>query len=298
MKVKEAIEKCLENKKKYLRPSSIQKYEGYQEKISDYFLDTDIENIKTTEIQKMVDYFSEKGVAKNSITTMVTLLKSSLYFFDENRHFNKLYFPAKKQTTKRCYTENEIKKILDYLLAKKQDGGWTRFLNIRKTSLPIVIAIFTGMRLGEIIALQWNDVNFKENYIDVNKACPTSLRGKQIITLPKTEKSIRKIPLHKDLKLVLLAHKKSNRDKFVLINTEKMMSSRTIQRKATSVCEKVGVEPKGFHAFRHYYATHLLSKNAPIKLVSEILGHSSIKITHDVYNNPDINDKQKVLKYF
>lgn len=299
MNIQEAIEQYLDFKKKYIKPSTLARYYLAKKHVVEYFSETDIENIKSLDIQKMIDALAQKGYTKASIIQCVALLKSSLIYLDEKRSFIKLSFP-KANVKRRCYTEKEIQKILDYLLIKKETMiGEGNYINLRKTTLPILIAIFTGMRIGEIAALRWGNVNFKEGYIKVVESCSSFMKTHGGVTVPKTKSSIREIPLHKKLKEILLWYKKTKTEYcFVVTNSDEIINTRSIGYTCDLVCKKCDIESKGMHAFRHYFATHLLNNKAPLKLVSECLGHSKVQTTQDIYNNPDFEAKKTILKYF
>lgn len=161
-----------------------------------------------------------------------------------------------------------------------------------------LIAFYTGMRLGEILALQWQDINFDADFIDVNKNAYTNSRGQTVITGPKTLSSCRKIPLHPKLKKALKLFKSDCGTDYV-VGTQKgkkVKYPRTLQRHNEDMCRKIGIKSKGMHAYRHHFATYLIKKTNQVKLVSECLGHSNIMITQNVYNNPSLEDKTELLK--
>ena len=153
----------------------------------------------------------------------------------------------------------------------------------------------TGLRMGEALALQWSDVNYKKNTISVTKNLVTvknrSGKGpkqKMIIQeKPKTEKSKRIIPLNKAALAALEDLKSAPGYKpggFVIHNKNGgAVMPRTLEQSLENMCTAVGIRRVGVHALRHTYATRLFEKGVDIKIISELLGHSSTEITYRIY---------------
>lgn len=298
MQIKKASEIFLDYKKNYIKLRTYDKYINLMNEILNFFNDIDIKDINTQKIQDFINYLEQKGRSTSTIRSHVMLLKSIIYYFDENKNFNQLRFPKTYKKSIKVYTDEEINKILDYIYEKKiNKDGFSYYPNLNKY-LGELIAIYTGMRLGEIVALQWKDVNFEQEYIDVNKSVYERPNYESLITSPKSSTSYRQIPLHPKLKKVLRFFKNSCEDNYILgTNKKTPMSVRLFQRQNEKLCKNAGVEHKGMHAYRHYFATHLIKKSNQVKLVSECLGHSNILITQNVYNNPSLEDKKKLLKF-
>ena len=153
----------------------------------------------------------------------------------------------------------------------------------------------TGLRMGEALALRWADVNYKKNTISVTKNLVTvknrSGKGpkqKMIIQeKPKTEKSKRIIPLNKAALAALEDLKTApgyKQDGFIIHNKNGgAVMPRTLEQSLENMCAAVGIRRVGVHALRHTYATRLFEKGVDIKIISELLGHSSTEITYRIY---------------
>lgn len=161
---------------------------------------------------------------------------------------------------------------------------------------------YTGCRLGECLALTWNDIN--NNEININKTITKeNINGKRNIGTPKTKSSIRKINidifLQFDLYLLKKYYFKKNNtfdyNNFVF-GYNKPLAPTTIERKKNYYCKKANVRQIRLHDFRHSHTTILLSKGIPIKVVSERLGHSDISMTLNTYTHILNKDKKRVLK--
>ena len=153
----------------------------------------------------------------------------------------------------------------------------------------------TGLRLGEALALQWSDVNWKKNTISVSKNLirvkNRSGKGKKYKLIlqekPKTEKSKRIIPLNKAALAALEDLKTApgyKPDGFIIhTNKGTAVLPRTLEQTLENMCAAVGIRKVGVHALRHTYATRLFEKGVDIKIISELLGHSSTEITYRIY---------------
>ena len=159
----------------------------------------------------------------------------------------------------------------------------------------IDLILNTGLRMGEALALQWSDVNWKKNTINVTKnlirvknRTGKGPKYKLIIQeKPKTEKSKRVIPLNKAALAALEDLKTApgyNPNGFIIHNKDgKAVLPRTLEETLENMCAAVDIRKIGVHALRHTYATRLFEKGVDIKIISELLGHSSTEITYRIY---------------
>ena len=159
---------------------------------------------------------------------------------------------------------------------------------------------FTGMRLGECLALNWTDI--KEDYISINKTLAKGkINGDYVITTPKTSTSIRKVSIDlktkellKDLKNYYSKQINFN-DKWFVFGGLFALSQTTIGRKKDVYCKKANVKRIKTHDFRHSHATFLLSRNIPITVISKRLGHRDIQMTLNVYSHFIPEDEDKAI---
>lgn len=163
--------------------------------------------------------------------------------------------------------------------------------------LGIVVCISTGMRLGEICALKWKDIDLEGKMLHVNTTVQRiAVEGRHGRTtlLEGTPKSIfskRDIPLSDELTKLLSLYK-SDIGEYVL-NKTKPMEPRTYQNKFKKYLETARVRQKNFHTLRHTFATNCVSSGVDIKSLSEILGHSDVKITLNRYVHPTLETKRQ-----
>lgn len=163
--------------------------------------------------------------------------------------------------------------------------------------LGIVICISTGLRLGELCALKWRDVDLEENLLYINATVQRiAIEGYKAKTIllegePKSNFSRREIPLSDELTRLLLSYCHSQGE--YVIRGKKPMEPRTYQNKFQKYLQSAGIKKKNFHILRHTFATNCISNGVDIKSLSEILGHSDVKITLNRYVHPTTEVKRQ-----
>lgn len=171
--------------------------------------------------------------------------------------------------------------------------------------LGVYICLYTGLRIGEICALQWKDIDFANKTLKVRK---TILRitdtdsdlskTKIIIDSPKSESSIREIPLPNKLIDILQQHKSKilNEEYYVLTGNEKYIEPRNYYEKYKKYLIKCNIPNYTFHSLRHTFATRCVEIGFDPKTLSEILGHSDVKITLSRYVHPSMERKRVCME--
>jgi integrase len=149
--------------------------------------------------------------------------------------------------------------------------------------------MFSGIRIGELCALKWSDIDEIQKTINVSKTLQRisiknpdlTTESKIIITTPKSNKSIRNIPLHSEL--ISRTTENIRLTGYILTNSDIPLEPREIRYYYSSILKKLSIEHKSFHSLRHTFATRLIKNTNDFKTVSELLGHSSISTTLDIY---------------
>ena len=170
----------------------------------------------------------------------------------------------------------------------------------------VLFALYTGMRKGEIIGLKWNDIDFQNNIIDVNKQLSrlknydtNNYKNKTSLIIQnhtKTNNSIRKIPMTDNLIVILKSHyekqqenkkrigsKYCNNDMVFCREDGSLLDPDTVLSKYKKIAKNAGIKQCTFHALRHTFATRALESSMTPKIVSSILGHASVQFTLDTY---------------
>lgn len=175
--------------------------------------------------------------------------------------------------------------------------------NFTFRNLGIFICLSTGIRIGEICALTWDDIDTENGVIHIRKTIQRIYvkengikKAELLIDTPKTATSMRDIPMIKDLYEILKPLKKVvNNDYFVLTNEATPTEPRTYRNYYKKLLDKLGIPPIKFHGLRHSFATRCIESKCDYKTVSVILGHSNISTTLNLYVHPNYEQKKKCI---
>lgn len=175
--------------------------------------------------------------------------------------------------------------------------------NFTFRNLGVYICLSTGMRIGEICGLKWCDINITTETISVNRTIERIYiidGGKRytelIISTPKTQNSIREIPMNRELlKLIKPLKRLMNNDYFVLTNEAKPTEPRTYRNYYKQLLKQLEIPDLKFHGLRHSFATRCIESLCDYKTVSVILGHANISTTLNLYVHPNMEQKKSVL---
>ena len=202
--------------------------------------------------------------------------------------------PKVQSTQMPVLTAQEQNSLLDY--AKT---------NLDHKKLGIIIALYTGVRLGELCALQWSDINFNEGILSITKtlqrikntAPNSTTKTKMVIDTPKSKKSTRPIPLPTYL-LCLLKQLQQSNEMYVLSGKIKYVDPRVYQDNFKEYLKKADVPENTIHALRHTFATNAVARGFDVKNLSEILGHSSVRFTLEKYVHGSMDTKKASMERY
>ena len=168
----------------------------------------------------------------------------------------------------------------------------------------ILISLYTGLRIGEVCALSWNDVDLKSNVIHIrhtvarikNEDSNIEQKTRLIIDTPKTRASIRDIPISSKLMPVILFLKDNAVSNYVISQTNSFVSPRTFEYHYHRILEEGNIAPINFHCVRHTFATRCIEAGVDVKSLSEIPGHANVGITLNTYVHSSLELKRNQLE--
>lgn len=272
-------------------------YGKYRRQIEMYILpilgEYEINELTAIVLQKFSVTLKEKCLAANTINGIISVLKSSLKkavaLGIADRQFSDcIVRPKKSEKRVVCFGKDEQKKIERYIFEKRQPKLF-----------GIILCLYTGLRIGELLALTWDEIDFRQGLLTVIKSCRDSwVNGRyiKVIDTPKTQNSERIIPIPRQILGYLKELKRQTHCPFVVVGrTEQGAQVRSYQRTFEILLKKLGVPHRGFHALRHTFATRALEVGMDVKTLSEILGHKNPMITLQRYAHSLLEHKTEMM---
>lgn len=222
------------------------------------------------------------GLAANSVNTVLGVMRSCMKTaFDigyiKKYELDKVKKPRTNEKNVVCFTVQE-QKLLERVAYES-----------KKTKLfGIILCLYSGLRIGELLALRWEDIDTRKGLLNVTKTCfdgkDADGKYKRMEDTPKTSSSIRTIPLPKQIIPLVKEYKAKSRFEYVVASDdERIISVRSYQRSFELLQKKLGIPHKGFHSLRHTFATRALENGMDVKTLSEIMGHKTPAVTLSRY---------------
>ena len=288
----------------YIKPSAkIRTYERYFQICALHIIpalgDYKLADISVMELQKFIsqmltngNHKTGKGLSANFVNTVISVLQNSL----KTAHLigitpeyvaNKIKRPKTVEKQVECFSVAEQKKIEQYVLYCKKDKMF-----------GVVLCLYTGLRIGELLALTWSDIDFGKGLLFVSKTCHDTHDGQnhtRIIDSPKTVNSRRVIPLPKQILPLLKSLKKRSNCEYIIADGDKPVFVRSYQRTFELLLKKLGIAHKGFHSLRHTFATRALECGMDVKTLSELLGHKNATVTLNRYAHSLLEHKTDMM---
>lgn len=266
-----AIDEYISAKDAILSPATIRGYRVVQNNRFQSLMQTRVNNISFTMLQKAVNE-EAKTCSPKTVRNAVGLLYAVLKF--QGIEMQPVSLPQKIDKEKQIYTEDELRKLFDI---------------VRGTELEIIVLLagWLGMRRSEIIGLKWEDVDFEKKSLLVASALVLNEDNEYVEKGTKTEKSRRRLALPDYIVEVL---SNAPRNSMRVVPT----SPQTIRNRLVIATEKAGIPFYGLHALRHMNASIMLSLNTPDKYAMERGGWSSDKTMKNIYQHTMTAEREKV----
>ena len=292
----EIIRLWREDKKQYVKTSTIS---AYTLLIENHILPAfgKADRINEADVQEFVFEKLNSGLSQKSIKDILIVLKMILKFGVKNGYFEytqiDIKFPTQRERQEiEVLSRSNHRKVISHIQE-----------NFTFRNLGIYICLCAGMRIGEICALKWEDIDTENGIISVKKTIQRvyMIGGEErytelILDSPKTKNSIRDIPMTRDLLKLLKPLKRIvNNNYFVLTNEAKPTEPRTYRNYYKQFMQEIGVPILKFHGLRHSFATRCIESKCDYKTVSVILGHSNISTTLNLYVHPNMEQKKRCI---
>lgn len=286
-----------EDKKQYVKRST---FAAYTLLIENHILPSfgEMALVEEQDVQTFVFRKLNEGLSHKTIKDILIVLKMILRFGAKNQMTEYRQIDIKFPTERDKHSidilnRSHQKQIMEYIR-----------LHFTFKNLGIYICLSAGMRIGEICALTWDDLDVENGIIHVRKTIQRIYIIEEhrkytevILDTPKTKNSIREIPMTKNLlKMIRPIKKIVNGNFYVLTNEPKPTEPRTYRNYYKQFMQSLGLPLIKFHGLRHSFATRCIESKCDYKTVSVLLGHSNISTTLNLYVHPNLEQKKRCME--
>ena len=287
------IEDYLRLQEPKAKAGTIKVYERYLNNyIKPFFGNIALRKMNKEILQAFVNSMSE--LSPSTVKGIFSFLRETLKKASKEEYITPIWLdvelPKIKKNTIEVFTrdeQNKIEKALD--------------LEENPNDIGILICLYTGLRIGEVCGLKWDDIDFTSGNMLVNRTVQRmTIDGKSILRElpPKSETSYRKIPIPSCLLNKLNCIRRISQSVYVLNTDLHIMDPRTFQYHHKRILEKAGVRYANVHTLRHTFSVRALELGFDIKTLSEILGHSDATITLKTYAHSLDEHKRNSMEKF
>ena len=251
-----------------------------------YFRRKDFPSLTAADLEKFKAQKISEGLSEKYVADMVVIIKSAskyaaqMYSYPDP--FSMVSLP-------------KVHKAQPRLLSSEEQEVFVRAC--MKGGLPglgCFLSLFLGLRLGEVCGLKWENIDLPAALLRVRynvQRVPLGNRKSKICVLtPKTDTSIRDIPLPRAIVNILKKYKQ-NGDVFVVSGTSEPLEPRALSYRFKIILQKAGLPSIKFHSLRHSFATNFIRHTGDVRSLSELLGHSSVNITLQIYVHSSMEQK-------
>lgn len=265
-----------------------------------YFKQTKYCGLNTPKINAFIEYLLKYGrsdgngglsakTAHDIIVTMRSIAKYAEQEYGLRNPMHSVSMPRIERKENPVLNENERKKLQNHLVN-----------NLNNTNIGILLTMYSGIRIGEICALKWGDIDLRGGIIHVSRTVQRikdktgNAKTKIVIASPKSKTSERDIPIP-DFLVNILNARSQDKSGYILSGNHTPIEPRTMQNRFKSILKKCEIRSVNFHLLRHTYATVCIENGFDAKTVSELLGHASVNITLNRYVRSSLDMKKKYV---
>lgn len=249
--------------------------------------DIEISSLKDVDIRRFVfeDVMRKENLSPSSVNVLIAVLKAAFSaavksgIIEKDPAQNVKSIPASRKRTE-AFTLKEQRKIEEYVLSSA---------NLKLHG--IIICLYMGLRIGELLALTWADVDLSRKIVSVSK----TLGEKGKIYSAKTKTGNRIIPISNELTPIFRRLKRSGNSEYVIETRSHITNVRGYQDLYRRTLKKIGVRYLKFHSLRHTFATRAVESGMDVKTLSELMGHSNVSITLNCYAHCQLEQKRRAV---
>lgn len=242
---------------------------------------------------------TDAGLSDSYIRDMASLIIQALRYLKETYEYPVIIpsvMPKRQDSKGRALPNRSIMTNLErYLIEHASDS----------TCLGILIGCYTGIRIGELCALQWREIDIDNEVIHIRKTMQrvtvfegNESKSKIMVTFPKTNRSIRDIPIPPIILDILKKYRRDDDDYIICGSKIEYAEPRTVQYRFRSILKRCKIDPFNFHMLRHVFATRCISLGFDLNSLSELLGHSSVQVTLNRYVHSSNGRKKSLMSQF
>lgn len=260
-----------------------------------YFAGLKFDNLTADIVNNFITEKIKEHLSEKYVSDMVVIIKSIANFAQKRYGFANRIESVTLPKSKDC-SECRLLTIYERDILKRGILD-----NPTVSNIGILLAATTGIRIGELCALKWEDIDLEKNFLTVKQTVQrisTDEKGtKLIISSPKSASSRREIPLP-DFIVPIMKNIKSEDNFYFLSGSNNITEPRTMQYRFKNLLKKLNIPNVSFHSLRHSFATSCIELGIDVKTLSEILGHSSVQVTLNRYVHSSIEHKKSCMKIF
>ncbi len=302
--VREWVKYWLEKQRIYIKTST---YATYSNEISNhivpYFGDMPLKSVNSNVNQEFILHLSENGrldkkgglaakTVKDIFDLWISIMKDAAKEYHINLGIEKYKYPKNSRKENKCLTKEQQNNIMALLEQ-----------NLVLYNVGILLALTTGMRIGEICALQWKEIDLKAQTIIITKTLQRIYTkdgnkgtSQILITSPKSQNSIREIPIPSKMTQILKQFQSSNDTFFLTGKADRYTEPRVYREYYNRLMRRNHMLYVSFHGLRHTFATRCIEAGCDYKTLSEILGHADVSTTMRLYVHSDLKKKRECIE--
>lgn len=249
------------------------------------------EQLTVSQLHSFIQTKINSGLSSKYVSDIVVVLKSMAKYISITHGFANpianVMLPKVEKKELRLFSDTQQKQLCQYLMQHRS-----------LTSLGILLSLYMGLRVGEVCALRWSDIDFRRKVLTIRRTaqrvCNSNKGTRLLIGSPKSRNSLREIPIPSFL-IELFQTFRGNSENYVLSGSSKVIEPRTMQYRFKAILKKVDLPSINYHSLRHMFATNCIAAGFDVKTLSELLGHGAVETTLNRYVHSSMHRKTECM---